>query len=108
MQEKEECPLKGNCLVETFMYKATSKTEKDIFEYIGSTEKTLKTRFYNHTKSLTDKNTNMRRTKHEVSQFLPLTFCFNINDFSESHSAFFAYFWFFIFLFFKRLDIRIL
>ena len=38
-RKKEECPLKGNCLVESVIYKATLKTEKENFEYIGSTEK---------------------------------------------------------------------
>ena len=47
--------------MESFIYKATLKTEKDNFECIGSKEKTYKTRFYNHKKNLTLKNTKMRQ-----------------------------------------------
>ena len=53
-RKKEECPLKGNCLVESVIYKATLKTEKENFEYIGATEKAFKTRFYNHKKTFTN------------------------------------------------------
>ena len=48
---KDNCPLKGNCLTESIIYKATVRTDDDNFEYIGSTEKSFKTRYYNHTKS---------------------------------------------------------
>ena len=50
-RNKENCPLKGNCLAEAIIYKATIKTDEEKFEYIGSTEKPFKTRYYNHTKS---------------------------------------------------------
>ena len=47
------CPLDGNCLESTIVYKATVKTipENSCKEYIGATEGTFKSRLYNHTKS---------------------------------------------------------
>ena len=50
-RKKQECPLNGNCLTESVIYKATVKTEDKEYEYIGSTEKSFKNRYYNHTKS---------------------------------------------------------
>ena len=53
-RKKEECPLDGNCQLESIIYKATITTNNKTFEYIGSTEKSFKSRYYNHTKSFRD------------------------------------------------------
>ena len=50
-KKKDECPLNGNCQVEAVIYKAIVTTNENQFEYIGSTEKSFKSRYYNHTKS---------------------------------------------------------
>ena len=48
-QNKPSCPLKGECLQETVIYKATVSTNNSKKTYIGSTELTFKERFYGHT-----------------------------------------------------------
>lgn len=50
-RNKDVCPLNGNCLIESIIYKATVSTHEEEFDYIGSTEGTFKNRYYNHTKS---------------------------------------------------------
>ena len=46
--DKPNCPLRGNCVQETVIYKATVSTDTDVKTYIGSTEGSFKKRFYNH------------------------------------------------------------
>ena len=50
-RNKDECPLNGSCQIESIIYKAIVSTDEQDFEYIGSTEKSFKSRYYNHTKS---------------------------------------------------------
>ena len=50
-RNKDECPLNGSCQIESIIYKAIVSTDEEDFEYIGSTEKSFKSRYYNHTKS---------------------------------------------------------
>ena len=53
-RKKEECPLDGSCQLESIIYIATITTINQTFEYIGSTEKSFKSRYNNHTKSFRD------------------------------------------------------
>ena len=48
---KTACPLRGNCLVESVVYKATIKHERVSKVYIGLAGNTFKQRFNNHKKS---------------------------------------------------------
>ena len=48
---KPTCPLRGNCVVSTVVYKATVTTNEDTRTYIGSTEGDFKSRYNNHTHS---------------------------------------------------------
>ena len=48
----ENCPLKGNCLVEAVIYKATvTAPSKPVVSYIGSTEPPFKKRYDRHNTS---------------------------------------------------------
>ena len=48
---KNECPLNGECLTSSIVYKATvSKASGDV-SYLGVSETPFKERFYNHNKS---------------------------------------------------------
>ena len=51
-RDKNNCPLQGNCLQESVVYKATIKTDTTTETYIGSTETTFKTRYNNHKTSM--------------------------------------------------------
>ena len=50
-RNKANCPLKGQCLTETIIYKAKLETQTGTKEYIGSTERDFKTRYNGHTQS---------------------------------------------------------
>ena len=51
------CPLNGNCMQSTVVYKAKLITEPEnlIKEYIGSTKGTFKSKWYNHIKAFRNK-----------------------------------------------------
>ena len=64
----ENCPLKGNCLAEAVIYKATvTAPNKPVMHYIGSTEPPFKLRYNRH-------NTTFRhdtyRTETELSKYI--------------------------------------
>ncbi|GFN85773.1 hypothetical protein PoB_001227900 [Plakobranchus ocellatus] len=48
-RDRKACPLENNCLQDSIIYQAT-ETQKDnqVDTYIGMTENTFKTRFYQH------------------------------------------------------------
>ena len=48
---KTNCPLNSDCLTQCLVYKATSTTSNNSFVYYGTSERELKTRYNNHTKS---------------------------------------------------------
>ena len=49
---KKECPLAGECLTKSVVYKATVETDNDRKEYIGMTATTFKERYNNHQQSM--------------------------------------------------------
>ena len=52
-QKKKDCPMPGNCKVESFVYKATiSAPSTDTKHYIGMTEGMFKTRYTQHKSSM--------------------------------------------------------
>ena len=53
-REKSSCPLKGKCLQECVVYKATIKHDNEEKQYIGMCEGDFKSRFRNHKKSFTN------------------------------------------------------
>lgn len=61
-QKKDLCPLKGDCLQETVVYKATVSTNSGKQTYIGSTELTFKDRFYGHSSDFRHKNNRVKTT----------------------------------------------
>ena len=44
----DSCPLEGNCLTKSLVYKATLKTDGETYSYIGLTAETFKKRYSNH------------------------------------------------------------
>ncbi len=50
-RNKDKCPMNGNCLTETVIYRAEVDTPLGPREYIGSTEKDFKIRYNGHTQS---------------------------------------------------------
>ena len=50
-KNKLECPLNGECLKDSNVYKADLETSREVFPYIGITEPPFKVRLGNHTKS---------------------------------------------------------
>ena len=55
----ENCPLKGNCMAESVIYKATvTAPNKPVMHYIGSTEPPFKLRYNSH-------NTTFRHATYE-------------------------------------------
>ena len=50
-RKRDSCPLRGKCLSESVVYKATVKSGQESKFYIGCTGGTFKERYYNHTKS---------------------------------------------------------
>ena len=53
---KHECPLRGNCLAENVIYKATIETSTEEREYIGSTGRKFKERYSEHKHALTHRD----------------------------------------------------
>ena len=53
-RQKNQCPMKGECLVEDAVYKATVETRQGNATYIGIASGQFKTRYNNHTKSFRD------------------------------------------------------
>ena len=49
---KADCPMQGNCLKENVIYKATVKSSGKEMDYIGSTGRSFKARFYEHSHAL--------------------------------------------------------
>ena len=55
-RKKEECPLKGQCLTSSIVYRATVTTnDQEQKHYIGMTESNFKSRFRNHKMSFNNK-----------------------------------------------------
>ena len=54
-RKKEECPMSKKCLVESIVYQATVSTNDNSppQTYVGLTENSFKTRYYNHKTSFT-------------------------------------------------------
>ena len=52
-RNKDKCPLKGKCLEQAIIYKATVHINDDQKQYIGLTENAFKSRYGNHKTSLT-------------------------------------------------------
>ena len=50
-RQRANCPLQGNCLVKSIIYKATVKTEGQEMFYLGCCEGEFKSRFNNHSQS---------------------------------------------------------
>ena len=65
---KSKCPLNGNCLVRSVVYKAqiTSDNGKVVKNYIGMTAGPFKLRYSNHLKSL---NNERYSTETELSKY---------------------------------------
>ena len=60
-RDASKCPLKGQCLAKCIVYQATVKTASDKEStYIGLTENSFKTRWYNHRQSF-------KNPKHRLS-----------------------------------------
>lgn len=49
-RSKPNCPLNHECLTQFLVYKATSTTSNNSFNYYGTSEGEFKTRYNNHTK----------------------------------------------------------
>ena len=58
---EKDCPLRGNCLVKSVVYKATLKTNSKSFRYIGLTKGHFKTRFNAHQNSFRHEKINSVR-----------------------------------------------
>ena len=55
-RNKTKCPLRGECLTECVVYKATITTPTSSCNYFGSTEGQFKTRYNNHMHSFRTKS----------------------------------------------------
>lgn len=67
-RKKHECPLSGNCLASSIIYKATVTTNDDDGKhYIGLTDTTFKTRYTNHKHTF---NTSKHRNSTELSKYI--------------------------------------
>ena len=66
-QVKEECPLGGKCRIESVVYQATVKTEKEEKCYVGLCATEFKTRFNNHATSFRKKE---KRKATELSNYI--------------------------------------
>ena len=79
-QQKDDCPLSQNCLVESVVYQATV-TREDNNErqtYVGLTACDFKTRYNNHTSSL-------RNPRHKNSTVLS-KYIWTLKDYKIQHS----------------------
>ena len=59
---KSQCPLQQQCLADNIIYKATVTTPSGVKEYIGSTGRTFKERFSEHTHALRHRNSQRSTT----------------------------------------------
>ena len=66
-KEKNRCPLEGNCLIKNIVCITTVKTETNTSSYVGMTGNNIKTRYYNHIKSLRNKR---YKNETELSKFI--------------------------------------
>ena len=66
-KQANTCPLQGNCLQNTVVYKATVNTETETKSYIGSTEGSFKQRYYQHK---SDMNLQHNKTKTKLTQHI--------------------------------------
>ena len=66
---KTECPMSGNCLKESVVYRATVSTEDHHppQTYVGLTENSFKTRYSNHKSSFANAN---KRNNTELSKYI--------------------------------------
>ena len=64
---KPECPLRGNCLVQSVVYKATVTHDNTTATYIGLAGGTFKERYRNHTKSFRN---NKYEKETELSKYI--------------------------------------
>ena len=66
-QNKPTCPLRGNCLAKSIVYKADVRAPNKVkMTYYGLTEMTFKERFYQHKSSITHSE---KRTATELSKY---------------------------------------
>ena len=75
--DKNNCPLDGNCQADDIIYKAHVTTDNDKVEYIGSCSTTFKKRLYTHRHSF--KNIE-RRKDTELSNYI-----WDLNDGKKSY-----------------------
>lgn len=66
-RKKQECPLRGSCLVNSIVYKATVTSSEGEKMYIGNTGDTFKSRYSNHT--LTFRNEKYSK-RTELSKYI--------------------------------------
>lgn len=67
-RNKDACPLNGNCLVNSVVYKATvTSSKEDPKAYIGLTENAFKTRYGNHKQSF---NNRCKANSTELSKYI--------------------------------------
>lgn len=66
-RKKDECPLRGNCMIKTVVYKATVRSNNTEKAYIGQTGGQFKTRFRNHKKSF---NSEKYANETELSKYI--------------------------------------
>ena len=59
---KDQCPLQQQCMTANVIYKATVSTSSGDMNYIGSTGRSFKTRFSEHTHSLRHKESSLSTT----------------------------------------------
>ena len=64
---KDDCPLSGNCLISSVVYKATVTTSDEEKQYIGLTDSTFKTRYTHHKYTF---KTPKHRYSTELSKFV--------------------------------------
>ena len=64
---RNSCPLAGNCQVKSVIYQATVTTEQNSKKYIGLCDTTFKSRWSNHKSSF---NLEHRRKDTELSKYL--------------------------------------
>jgi hypothetical protein len=65
-RKPDECPLNGNCLSKSIIYKATVTTSNNTKEYIGLCETTFKTRYNNHKSSFKHQHKKNRNNPEQI------------------------------------------
>ena len=68
-RQKDQCPLQGNCLMESVIYRAKVTTSKEDagMNYLGLTENSFKDRLYKHKNTFKDER---KRKNTELSKFI--------------------------------------